>query len=141
MHFVRGWHLFCRKETTIREKLLVIIVLCSIRTNIVYKLLCFWCHLLLFGIMTFFHLKIKRKSCEFFLIVKDGNVWKFCDDHILIKVFFGCIIDIQKYFKKKRREPASLKADKQLNAILCSFLRTLLLMFVFYACIKPKNLK
>ena len=88
--------------------------------------------------MTFFHLKIKRKSCEFFLIVKDdnvspgikyqygkiymhNNVWKLCDEYILIKVFFGCIIDIQKYFKKKRRETASMKADKQLNAFLCVF--------------------
>ena len=50
------------------------------------------------------------------------NVWKFCGDHILIKFFFGCIVDIQKSFKKKRRKAASLKAaDKQLNAFLRSF--------------------
>ena len=64
-----------------------------------------------------------------------NNVWKFCGDHILIKFFFGCIIDIQKNFKKKLRESASLKADNQLNAFLSSFLRTLL-MFVTYVCKK-----
>ena len=40
---------------------------------------------------------------------------------ILITFFLGCVIDIQKKFKKKRREHASLKADKQLNAFLRSF--------------------
>ena len=49
------------------------------------------------------------------------NIWKLCVEDILIKAFFGCIIDIQKYFKKKRQQPASLKADKQLNAFLLSF--------------------
>ena len=34
------------------------------------------------------------------MIYIDKNVWKFCGDHILIKFFFGFIIDIQKNFKK-----------------------------------------
>ena len=50
-----------------------------------------------------------------------NNVWNFYGDHILIKFFFGFIIDIQKSFKKKRQEP------------------TTLLMFVFYVCKKPKT--
>ena len=37
-----------------------------------------------------------------------NNVRKFCGEHILIKFFFRCIIDIQKNFKTKRQEPASL---------------------------------
>ena len=41
---------------------------------------------------------------------------KLCGDYILIKFFFECIIYIQKNVKKKRQEPVSLKADKQLNA-------------------------
>ena len=57
--------------------------------------------------------------------------------HILIKFFLGCIIDIQKNFKKKRRVPASLNPAKQLNAFLRSFSRTLLI-FVSYVCKKPK---
>ena len=40
---------------------------------------------------------------------------------VLIKIFFECITDIQKNFKKKLREPVSLKADKQLNEFLFSF--------------------
>ena len=50
-----------------------------------------------------------------------NNVWKFCGDHILSKFFFGCKIDIQRNLKKKRREAASLKANKQLNAFLLFF--------------------
>ena len=50
-----------------------------------------------------------------------NNGWKFCGDHILINFFFECIIDMEKIFKKKRSEPASLKADKQLNAFVLSF--------------------
>ena len=35
-------------------------------------------------------------------------VWKFfCGDHILIKFFFGCIIDIQKKLKKKKEFQAT----------------------------------
>ena len=45
-------------------------------------------------------------------------VLKFCADHILIKFFFGYIVDIQKNFKTKRQETALLNADRQLNAIL-----------------------
>ena len=50
-----------------------------------------------------------------------NNVRKFCGDHISIKFFFGYIIDIQKDFKKYRREISSLNANKQLNAFLRSF--------------------
>ena len=50
-----------------------------------------------------------------------NNVWKFYGDHVLNKFFFGCIIDIQKKIKKERREHASLKADKQLNAFYALF--------------------
>ena len=51
-----------------------------------------------------------------------NNIWKFCDDHILIKFFFGCIIDIQKNFEKKQRQPSSLKEnEKQMNTFLGSF--------------------
>ena len=57
------------------------------------------------------------------MIYIHNNVWKFCGDHILIKFFFGWIIDIQKNFKKKRREPASLKVldDHPLRYIGASF--------------------
>ena len=74
-------------------------------------------------------LRNSKKKLRIFPIVKDGdispgrkyhyekiyihnNAWKFCGDHILIKFFFWCIIEIQKNFKKKWREPVSLKADK-----------------------------
>ena len=40
---------------------------------------------------------------------------------ILILLFFGCIIDIQNKFKKKRQNAASMQVDKQLNAFLSSF--------------------
>ena len=50
-----------------------------------------------------------------------NNIWKFCGDYILIKFFFECIIGIQKNCNKKQWEPTSLKADKQLNAVLGSF--------------------
>ena len=50
-----------------------------------------------------------------------NNILKFCGGHILIKFFFGCIIHIQKKFKKKRQKPASLKAEKQLNSFLLFF--------------------
>ena len=59
---------------------------------------------------------ISLKNLGIFPIVKDGNispgrkyyikiyihinVWKFCGDHILIKFFFGCIIDVQKNPKR-----------------------------------------
>ena len=33
-------------------------------------------------------------------IYTHNSVWKFCGDHILIKFFFGCIIDILKNYKK-----------------------------------------
>ena len=51
----------------------------------------------------------------------------------LTKFFFGCKIDKQKISKKNLREPASLKVDKQLNAFLRSFKRTLLI-FMTYVC-------
>ena len=50
-----------------------------------------------------------------------NNVRKFCGDHILIKFFPVCTINIQKNSKKIRQVPASLKGDNQLNAFLCPF--------------------
>ena len=47
-----------------------------------------------------------------------NNVWKFRGDHILIKLYFD--IQKKKNLKKTRREPASSRADKQMNTLLRS---------------------
>ena len=46
------------------------------------------------------------------------NVWKFCGDHISIKFFFGCIIDIQKNVKKEATRTFFLRS---LQATECNF--------------------
>ena len=66
-----------------------------------------------------------------------NNIWKYCDDYILTKFFFGCAIDSPKNFKKNRQEPASLQADKQLITFLRWFYR-ILLMFRSYVYKKQK---
>ena len=107
-------------------------------------------NIITFVIIIIFHLQIQRNRCEFFPlqrmaiffqaenIIMERFTYLIMDgDHILINFVFGCIIDIQINFKKRRREPTSLKADKQLKPFLGSLQQTLL-MFVSYVCKKPK---
>ena len=53
--------------------------------------------------------------------IMERFVWKFCGGPILNKFLFGCIIAIQINLKKKPREHALLKADKQFNEFLHFF--------------------
>ena len=111
--------------------MLVIIILSSVRTNIVYKQTIVFFHVIyhLFSRnnRNFFTQKFKEETVNFFhgegrqyftrqninmerLTDIHNNILKFCGDHILNNFFFGCIIDMKKKIKKKRREPASLNA-------------------------------
>ena len=95
----------------------------SVRKNIVYKL--FLMPFITLRNNRNISLKNSNKNLWILPIVKVGiispgrkyNVWRLCGNHILIKFFCGCIIDIQINFKKKRQEPAS----ESLQATECIF--------------------
>ena len=90
----------------------------------------FWCHLLLFGIIEIFHLKIQRKICELFpkmTIFRRAEYYYgkiYIHNHILIKFFVECITDIQK--KKFQKEAMSTCFTESWQATECIF--TLFLM-------------
>ena len=78
-------------------------------------------HDVLMNIYTFFLLFVHILNTQFYSIyLKQKKSISEFFFHILIQFCFGCIMDIQKKFKKNRK-PASLKADKQLNAFLLFF--------------------